>query len=385
MAHEFTVREESEKSEITGMKFCSKRFGCKQDCAKSKNLKFGSPIEVGCYSVDGEREFRHDGSELAYLYLPKENKCGRFFDLSRGYEDKKNVKKPNRLFTGIYHLLTWARLNLDKVFGPDSADPTFFGYRHIFTKIMCSPYDCKTAWNLLAIKLNDTIFLAEYRTVAQHEQNENLPHYVKKCQFWGRKAEMCLTSRNPGKPPSPKEPINEFRQFRSIIRTQLGAFELMLGCEIDSVDPKSAATGTARYVEIKTQREIKDERTRANFRRNKLYKWWAQSVIGGVPRIQVAYRNDKGIVNSLESMKTASLPAIAALESEPWRPKVMTRFLHNFLAFVKSQVRLRSTCYIFEFDPHFDAIKFTFDKDKTKEYYFMTEEFEDAVRDMKFI
>merc|ERR1712130_744479 len=215
MAHEFTVREESEKSEITGMKFCSKRFGCKQDCAKSKNLKFGSPIEVGCYSVDGEREFRHDGSELAYLYLPKENKCGRFFDLSRGYEDKKNVKKPNRLFTGIYHLLTWARLNLDKVFGPDSADPTFFGYRHIFTKIMCSPYDCKTAWNLLAIKLNDTIFLAEYRTVAQHEQNENLPHYVKKCQFWVRvgKPKCALLLEFPESPQVQKSRLTSFGNF----------------------------------------------------------------------------------------------------------------------------------------------------------------------------
>ena len=95
--------------------------------------------------------------------------------------------------------------------------------------------------------------------------------------------------------------------------------------------------------------------------------------------------SDKGLVNALELLKTASLPAIAALENEPWRPKVMTRFLHNFLVFIKSQVRLRSTCYVFEFDPNFEEIKFTFDKDRTKEYYFLTDEFEDAVHEMKII
>ena len=110
----------------------------------------------------------------------------------------------------------------------------------------------------------------------------------------GRRAEICLTSREPHGAPDLNDPVNEYRQYRCIMRSNLGKLKLVLGCEIDSIDPNSKLPRPQNFVEIKTQRIITDQRGGENFRRNKLYKWWAQSFLGSVPRILVAFRNDKG-------------------------------------------------------------------------------------------
>ena len=109
----------------------------------------------------------------------------------------------------------------------------------------------------------------------------------------GRRAEVCLTSREPHEPPDLNDPVNEYRQYRCIMRSNLGKLKLVLGCEIDAVDANSQLPRPQNFVEIKTQRIITDQRAGENFRRNKLYKWWAQSFLGSVPRILVAFRNDK--------------------------------------------------------------------------------------------
>jgi len=197
----------------------------------------------------------------------------------------------------------------------------------------------------------------------------------------GRRAEICLTSREPHGAPDLNDPVNEYRQYRCIMRSNLGKLKLVLGCEIDSIDPNSKLPRPQNFVEIKTQRIITDQRGGENFRRNKLYKWWAQSFLGSVPRILVAFRNDKGHVTKLEMMKTSSLPSKAAQETDNWRPKVMTGFLERFLTFVKRTIRIEETTYIFEFEPHWENIKFSFDKDKNKEYYFIPEAYETLMKE----
>ena len=37
-------------------------------------------------------------------------------------------------------------------------------------------------------------------------------------------------------------------------------------------------------------------------------KWWAQSFLVGVPKITCGFRNDDGVVKSLQTFKTAEIP-----------------------------------------------------------------------------
>ena len=59
----------------------------------------------------------------------------------------------------------------------------------------------------------------------------------------------------------------------------------------------------------------------------------------------------------------------------------MTGFLERFLNFVKRTIRIEETTYIFEFEPHWDEIKFSFDKDKSKEYYFIPGAYENLMNE----
>ncbi len=42
--------------------------------------------------------------------------------------------------------------------------------------------------------------------------------------------------------------------------------------------------------------------------RYKLMKWWAQSFLVGVPKIVCGFRDDDGIVKSLQNFKTSMIP-----------------------------------------------------------------------------
>jgi len=50
-------------------------------------------------------------------------------------------------------------------------------------------------------------------------------------------------------------------------------------------------------VELKTSRQIENDRMRFSFQRYKMLSWWIQSFLAGVPRITVGWRDDDGIAN----------------------------------------------------------------------------------------
>ena len=89
-------------------------------------------------------------------------------------------------------------------------------------KIMMTPYDNHTDWNIVAIKYKGTIYLAEYKTEAMHQKNEAKPEWVKRTMYWGRKVETYLTSDKPAGPTNQKEPVNENAEYTSVFRTKLG-------------------------------------------------------------------------------------------------------------------------------------------------------------------
>jgi RAT1-interacting protein len=45
--------------------------------------------------------------------------------------------------------------------------------------------------------------------------------------------------------------------------------------------------------------------------RFKLIKWWAQSILIGIPKIVCGFRDDGGVVKRLEEFDTESLPLIS--------------------------------------------------------------------------
>ena len=145
------------------------------------------------------------------------------FNLNIGMKDDANhVKKDERHFEGLENLFKWCCEHWEEVSGEGTPQPNVMTWRGILTKIMNSPYDNNTKWNICAIKYKGTIYLAEYKTEEQHESVEALPHWVKRTFYWGRKVETYLTSEKPGEPPTPNQSVNENEEWVSVFRSTLG-------------------------------------------------------------------------------------------------------------------------------------------------------------------
>jgi len=378
---------------ITNTQYFPHSFNCMQEVftiSKGQNKalgKFNRPKKVGHFSIDGERKFKDDDSELKF-FAPPVNKFNQKvrrpnFNLNNGMHDPNNVKKNEKHFEGLDNLLRWASLHWDKVSGPGTPQPHVVTWRGVLTKIMNAPFDNKTQWNILAIKHKGTIYLCEYKTDEQHDDLESLPHWVKKTFYWGRKVETFLTANEPGGPPRPEEPVNENSEYVSVFRSQLGQIQLMYGAEVDCVDhtlDPEKYPSPSNFIEIKTQRELKDKQRKEVFRKYKLSKWWAQSFLAGIPRVMTAFRDDRGFVTNLDIIETQSMPRQAALEAYSWKPSTMLGFLERFLTFVRDVMAKVDDCtYVFEWNPEWEGVCFTFDPDQQKETFFLPAWYRDHI------
>ena len=93
-----------------------------------------------------------------------------------------------------------------------------------------------------------------------------------------------------------------------------------------------------------------------------------------------AFRDDRGFVNLLEVIETQSMPRVAAQESYSWTPQTMMGFLERFLTFIRDvMAKVDDVTYVFEWDPDWEGIVFTFDPDQTKEHYFIPQWFKDHI------
>jgi len=392
MSLETSVKIPQGTSPVTGQRYFPASFNCIQHIHQlsrttDKNVgKFNRPRKVGHFSVDGERKFRDDDSQLRY-FAPPVNRFGQpmkkpNFNLSMGMDDPNNVYKDEKLFEGLDNLLKWCVAHWDQVCGEGLTQPNVMTWRGVLTKIMNCPYDNNTKWNICAIKYKGTIYLAEYKTDEQHAQQEQLPKWIKRTMYWGRKVENYLTSPKPGQPSTPKEPINENAEYVSVFRSQLGKIQLLYGAEVDCIDHTMAEEykPPANFIEIKTQSELRDKNRKSNFRKYKLSKWWAQSYLAGIPRVMTAFRDDRGFVNLLEVIETQAMPRVAAQESYSWTPQTMMGFLERFLTFIRDvMAKVDDVTYVFEWDPDWEGIVFTFDPDQTKEHYFIPQWFKDHI------
>lgn len=85
------------------------------------------------------------------------------------------------------------------------------------------------------------------------------------------------------------------------------------------------------WIELKTSAEIRNDRDMVKYER-KLLKFWAQSFLLGVPRIIVGFRDQNGIVRSLEELETASIPGkVKKVGRGTWDGNICINFAAAFL------------------------------------------------------
>ena len=77
------------------------------------------------------------------------------------------------------------------------------------------------------------------------------------------------------------------------------------------------------------------------FRRFKLLKWWSQSFLVGTKELLCGWRNDDGVVTSLETFMIKDIPKAAS----DWKPNVCVNFLSSLLSKLKSSITEESSVH----------------------------------------
>lgn len=91
------------------------------------------------------------------------------------------------------------------------------------------------------------------------------------------------------------------------------------------------------FVTVKCNKELdtSDAFKMECFRKFKMFQWWAENKLTGIPKVVVGFRTEEGQIYRLENYDTDDLPTLA---KGAWEPRVSLNVLASFLAFIKKMV-----------------------------------------------
>jgi len=291
---------------------------------------FRKPNIIGDFSIDGERIFCPDRSQLQLL---KSVKGPVQFNLQAGFKDRK---KKLMVSEGLDSMLKWILHNRSKFKTSEGNLSTdFICFRGLLRLILNTPYEQRDPWVMRITKWRGTIYILQVETETEKERKLNLTERDEQFQYWGYKFEQYMTRTKDVDSSS----VNENEEFCCMFRSRIGEFSVMYGAEMDGYKSDSVEDikelKPAGFVEFKTSRIIENHRQDKNFRKFKLIKWWAQSFLVGIEEIQCGWRDDKGIVSEVEHFPLNSIPKMAV----DWKPNVCANFLLAFMFSLKQSIQ----------------------------------------------
>ncbi|XP_037520511.2 decapping and exoribonuclease protein-like [Rhipicephalus sanguineus] len=96
--------------------------------------------------------------------------------------------------------------------------------------------------------------------------------------------------------------------YQVVVRNCLGSHTLVMSATMKALDPRYEPGSTKGYVVFRTNRVLSTDRQWFTFRRYKLLVWWSYSVPIGVPHVMCGFRDDRGIVQTVEEFQVRQIP-----------------------------------------------------------------------------
>ncbi|XP_052773428.1 decapping and exoribonuclease protein-like [Mya arenaria] len=295
------------------------------------NSGFKHHGEIGCFSLDINREFQDDNRQRKYFIKPSNYNNVRY-DLTKGYEGM--VKRDEYKNEQLDHLLKWIRKHEQGITQID-----FICDRSLLKRLLSTLYTRKEDWKFAVTLHNSTYYLCDYHTDQKLAlKQQMMGGKDEEMCAWGFKFEQYLTASSKDSVPNPDLQYNNCEAFYTVVKSQVGAHTLIYCGEVDAVPVNPDGSMGEHYVEFKTTSHSSLQR--GSFKRFKLLKWWTQSVLAGVPEIVCGLRDDAGTVTKLQTYKTQQLPTMAGDIPDPWKPNVCFNFLDQLLTYIKSNVTI---------------------------------------------
>ncbi|KAL7633295.1 UNVERIFIED_CONTAM: hypothetical protein RMT77_016400 [Armadillidium vulgare] len=316
---------------------------------KEKAHYLRNPLFIGDFSLDSKRNFHADKRNLKFIDLSYLTKKTRF-DLNKNIDKsvKKNISETKT--EKLDKLLQWILCNKEKFFTEESKETGFKSlstdfvcFRGLLTELLCTPYEYREGWIIYATRFAGTIYLVAVDTPEKEQQRLSETGLNKAMSSWGYKFEQYMTNENTN------EGVNENEEYCCVMRSRLLNHSLVYGAEVDGADESlyhSPHSSLSAFIELKTCKELVNQREINNFYRFRLRKWWAQSYLVGIPRVICGFRNLKGVVHSLKSFNVDEMPSMSKIH---WDKDVMFNFLNEFLSWVKIVVEEDKPNLVYKF------------------------------------
>lgn len=284
-------------------------------------------------SRDADHQWHNDSDqELRYFKEPAPG-C----DLSAGFDTfvkKDEEKEKQEHITPILSWLHHQRAGGSRASEMDViAHPQFVAWRGSFARLLCAPYNRSESWRLLVCRFKGTIYIADKDTPETLARRRNQTQREELMGYWGYKFEDYSTRPRTGLQEPNEGPVSNIPCYCTVVRARLGSHLLLMSGETDCC-MEGQAKPPDNYVELKTNKVLMTERDRTSFERYKLLKFWSQSFLAGVPRVVVGFRDDEGIVRTVQHFKTLELPRFVEGKRNMWDSAVCMNFCDQFLTWV---------------------------------------------------
>ncbi|XP_068434694.1 decapping and exoribonuclease protein isoform X2 [Clinocottus analis] len=295
--------------------------------------------------------------------------------LQDGYKDRY-IKKDENKKEKLDHILRWILANKSKLNSKAMAasscalDSDFVTWRGHLTKLLTTPYETREGWLLAVTRFRGTLYISEVETEVSQRERENRAERHKEMMYWGYKFEQYTCADSIHSLPDPGGVVNTNEAFCTVVQTRLADHRLLFSGEVDCRDKDPNTPAPACYVELKTSVEICTPKQRSSFHRFKLLKWWAQSFLPGVPRVVAGFKDEEGVVVTVETFPISKISQLIKNEHNCWKPTVCMNFCCDFLSFVK-QIATEdnpSVVYLFSWEPRRDV---TFSVHRDSQYSFL--------------
>ncbi|XP_060045487.1 decapping and exoribonuclease protein isoform X3 [Erinaceus europaeus] len=198
------------------------------------------PSQLGCFSLDEQRQYHGDARALRYYSPPPTSSQGPNFDLRDGYPDRYQPRDET-VQEKLDHLLHWLMEHRGQLEGPSNfslrgpgwlAGATVTWRGHL-TKLLTTPYERQEGWQLAASRFQGTLYLSEVETPAARAQRLSRPPHLRELMYMGYKFEQYMCADKPGGSPDPSGEVNTNVAFCSVLRSRLGNHPLLFSGEND--------------------------------------------------------------------------------------------------------------------------------------------------------
>ncbi|KAK7788557.1 hypothetical protein R5R35_011747 [Gryllus longicercus] len=317
--------------------------------------KFQRPIVLGSFSLDRERVYCSDLSQLKYIKAPKNPKNVKF-DLNDKLSD--TIEKNEEINEKLDNVLKWISHNVKPPIDERIGD--IVCYRGLITTILCTPYENQEGWIINATKWNGVVYMCASDTEEKKQRKKQATPHDKRFFHWGYKFEQYMTAASPDAEPDLSVAQNQNEEFCVMFKSKLNLHRLMYGAEMDGVESSDVVKNledlqAAEFIELKTNRKIQHPKQAENFKKYKLIKWWCQSFLVGITKIWCGYRDDHGVIHQVEKMQVSDFPRKA---KGIWDPALCMNFCDHFLTFVRDVVKEEEphTVWQFQWSPGEDIV-----------------------------